>query len=306
MEAYLREIARTPLLTRQQEKDLARRIHGDDEADALAARNRLVSANLRLVVSIARHYVGHGLGIEDLIAEGNLGLFIAAERYDPARGTRFSTYATWWVRQAVAFALKRDARLIRVPSYVLEMLAKWLKQGQPGGDALLSLLPGSRQARSGGMAAREIRIKKAAEYIGHARKAINVSPFPVSDPDSDRTDEPADPRVPAPRELAADKEDVAAMAAALARLAEEDERAAMILRLRFGMGGGEPMTLKEIGARLGVTRECVRQNEGNAISRLRQIMGVDVPACRLSGWDRALARKAAAKRAKRAREKAGV
>lgn len=297
VETYLSEIAQTPLLKAAEERELARRIRGDDDGDALAARNHLVRANLRLVVNLARKWAGHGVDLEDLIAEGNLGLFEAARRYDPARGTRFSTYATHWIKQAVRRTVEDDARNIRVPSYLLEMVRKWLAAGQPTGEGLLARMPASWRKDAGRTKARTDRAAAIANRIAAARKAMFAGP--LGGADDERAAEPADPRVPDPCHGVTVGEDREALTLALGRLTEEDARGATVLRLRVGLDGEPEMTLKQIGERLGITRERVRQIEGMALNRLRELMHVEVPACRLTGYDRALTR------AKRVRKPAG-
>ncbi len=307
LEVYLREIGRTPLLSAAEERGLAGRIRGDDAADALAARDHLVLANLRLVVRIARNHLRRGLDLADLIAEGNLGLFVAAERYDPDRGTRFSTFASYWIWQAIGEALRNTTKAIKVPCYLQDVLSKWLAAGRPQDDRLLAMMPKSWQAqRRGGPTRRARSARRVAANVNAALAALHVDSF-SGDAAGNAPGEPADPHPDPldPHGLPADESD---LALGLHQLAREDARLAQVLRLRHGLDDGQSkgMTLREIGAVLGVTRERVRQIEADALDRLRDLMGVGVPPELRSYTKRRREHKAEGRRATRAKAKAGA
>jgi RNA polymerase primary sigma factor len=255
-DSYLIEIDDTPLLTAQEERDLAARIEDGD----LAARDQLVRANLRLVVSIARTYVGKGLAVEDLIGEGNMGLLRAAEGYDPAAGTRFATYATYWIRQSIRRALSRDANTLRLPSYMWTLLAKWHRA-----SAVLRRDLG-RSATNEEIATEVGLSKRQARAV---QKAISVLTSGQSSGVSERDnviDQLTSNRCGCPLEELNEAEEVQG---AMESLAELDERESAIIRLRFGLDGESPVTLKEVGERMGYTKERIRQIEREALAKLR-------------------------------------
>lgn len=256
LETYLREINETALLTAREEKELAWAIaDGDGEA-----RDRMVRANLRLVVNIARGYTGKGLPLQDLIEEGNLGLLRAVEGFDPDMNTRFSTYASYWIKQSIKRALINSAKTIRIPAYMVELLSKWRKATAKLQDELDRTPTSEEVANYLGMPKKKLRmVKKAIQLYNTA-------------PQTDNHDEGwslgemiADDRTPAPEENLLDGDSLNHV---YRMLDEMEPREATILRLRFGLGDTTPKTLKEIGEILGLTRERVRQIEGESLKRL--------------------------------------
>jgi RNA polymerase primary sigma factor len=256
LETYLREINEVRLLSAEEEKELAHRIsRGDNDA-----RDRMIRANLRLVVNIARHYTGKGLSLQDLIEEGNLGLLRAVEGFDPSMGTRFSTYASYWIKQSIKRALVNTAKPIRIPAYMVELLCKWRRMQAELQDRL-GRLPTVEEIA----AALELPKKKLA-IVKKAIKVYNLVP---------QTDQPEngwslgemlmDERTRAPdvEMLEADN-----LKLVMLRLDAMDKREATVLRMRFGLNDAPPKTLKEIGESLGLTRERVRQIENEALGKL--------------------------------------
>lgn len=256
LETYLREINETALLTADEELELAAQIAEGD----VMARDRMVRANLRLVVNIARGYTGKGLALQDLIEEGNLGLLRAVEGFDPTVGTRFSTYASYWIKQSIKRALINSAKTIRIPAYMVELLSKWRRATARLSEELGRTPTNEEVARVLGLPKKKLPI---------IRKAIKIS---NGTPQSDQSDAGwslgemvMDDRRKSPDEELLDHD---ILRHAMELLGTLEEREATVLKLRFGLGGVEPRTLKEIGAELGLTRERVRQIETEALRRL--------------------------------------
>jgi len=263
LETYLREINEVALLNANEEKALAHRIADGDNS----AREHMVRANLRLVVNIARGYVGKGLALQDLIEEGNLGLLRAVEGFDPLVGTRFSTYASYWIKQSIKRALVNTAKPIRIPAYMVELLFKWRRAGADLQDRF------GRPATVDEIAAELGLPKKKLAIVKKAIKVYNLVP---------QSDHPEngwslgemlmDERTRAP-----DVEMIEAdnLRLVLRRLEEMDKREAIVLKMRFGLNDAPPKTLKEIGESLGLTRERVRQIENEALGKLSATFAAD-------------------------------
>ncbi len=263
---YLAEIARIPLLTREEEQALARRVQAGDEA----AKQRLVEANLRLVVQIARRYLNRGLPLPDLIEEGNLGLLRAVEKFEPQRGTRFSTYATWWIRQAVTRALANQARTIRLPVHVELLLARYVREQSRLTQTLGRTPTAEELAQALGTSAREIaELEEVRQHpVSLDAPAGGESSATLGDLIADRATMPSETLV----DLFRDRADLASVLDDLAA----NERT--VLRRRFGLEGDPPETLETIGQRLGLSRERVRQLEGAGLRKLRALLtarGID-------------------------------
>jgi RNA polymerase primary sigma factor len=254
---YLRSIGTVQLLTAEQEVELAKRIERGD----MGAKRHMVEANLRLVVSIAKSYLGRGLSFLDLIQEGSLGLIRAVEKFDYRRGYKFSTYATWWIRQAVTRALADKSRTIRIPVHMVEKLNRVVHVERNLVQRLGREPEPHEIGAELGWTARDVR------------EVLRVSQMPVSlekpvgdEDDSELGDFVADEQTESPFETASDnlqREDVKRALAALPRRDREG------LELRYGLNGRRPMTLEEVGDAFGVTRERIRQIENNTLKRLK-------------------------------------
>ncbi|HYB71426.1 MAG TPA: sigma-70 family RNA polymerase sigma factor [Candidatus Bathyarchaeia archaeon] len=257
---YLQEISRVKLLTAEQEQALARRV----QAGEAEAERQLVEANLRLVVKIARRYLHRGLSLLDLIEEGNVGLLHAARKFRPDRGARFSTYATWWIRQAVVRALANQARTIRLPVHVELLLSQYLRQR----NALTQKL--GRQPTVEEVAAAMGRPAAQLEQLESLRQhPISLDKPAGTDRKGNLSETVQDPN-------AGPGVDVGAVLRARTDLAgvlqDLPDRERTVVTLRFGLAGEPSMTLEAIGARLGLTRERVRQIEVAALERLRRLL----------------------------------
>ena len=261
IESYLREINETPLLKAEEEKQLAYRIEdGDSEA-----RDHLVRANLRLVVNIARSYQGKGLALQDLIAEGNLGLLRAVEGYDPSMNTRFSTYASFWIKQSMKRAVVNTAKTVRLPAYMVQLLTEWLRAPRPAFTRSWA-----RTATEDEIADRLKLPKKKLNIIKKAIRIYNAGPQgEVEDTGWSIDDLAMDNLSHTPDAQMMHSDDLHQVLHLLDSL---EDREATVLRLRFGLNGQEPMTLKEIGGCLDLTRERVRQIEREALGKLHEML----------------------------------
>ncbi len=257
LETYLREINETALLSAEEEKELARRIAEGD----IEARDRMVRANLRLVVNIARSYVGKGLALQDLIEEGNLGLLRAVEGFDPNMNTRFSTYASYWIKQSIKRALVNTAKTIRIPAYMVELLAKWRRATHRLQDELGRPPTHDEIARYMGLPRKKLNIIKKAIRIYNALPQHD----PVAEDGWGLDEILLDSRAKTPDTTMIETDDLKMV---MELLQQMDEREAAVLRMRFGLDDDQPKTLKEIGERLGLTRERVRQIENEALAKL--------------------------------------
>ncbi len=256
LETYLREINETRLLTADEEKMLARLIAKGD----VMARDRMVRANLRLVVNIARGYTGKGLGLQDLIEEGNLGLLRAVEGFDPEMGTRFSTYASYWIKQSIKRALINSAKTIRIPAYMIELLSKWRRATVRLTDELRRNPTPEEIARVLGLPKRKLPIIKKAIQIYNSTPQTDQSEAGWS-----LGEMVMDERARSPEQELLEND---VMKHVKEMILDLDEREAIVLKMRFGLKDTETHTLKEIGEKLGLTRERVRQIETEALRKL--------------------------------------
>ena len=254
---YLKEIGKVPLLSAEEEIELAKRMENGDQE----AKKRLAEANLRLVVSIAKRYVGRGMLFLDLIQEGNLGLIKAVEKFDYSKGYKFSTYATWWIRQAITRAIADQARTIRIPVHMVETINKLIRVSRQ----LLQEL------------GREPTPEEISEEMGmpvdRVREILKISQEPVSletpigeEEDSHLGDFIQDDNVPVPAEAASFTLLREQLVEVLGTLTEREQK---VLRLRFGLDDGRARTLEEVGKEFNVTRERIRQIEAKALRKLR-------------------------------------
>lgn len=254
---YLKEIGKVPLLSAEEEIELAKRMADGDEE----AKKRLAEANLRLVVSIAKRYVGRGMLFLDLIQEGNLGLIKAVEKFDYQKGFKFSTYATWWIRQAITRAIADQARTIRIPVHMVETINRTIRV--------------SRQLLQ--QYGREPKAEEIAKEMGvpveRVREILKISQEPVSletpvgeEDDSHLGDFIQDNNIPVPAEEAAYTLLREQLEEVMETLTEREEK---VIRLRYGLGDGRPRTLEEVGKEFNVTRERIRQIEAKALRKLR-------------------------------------
>jgi RNA polymerase primary sigma factor len=264
LETYLREINETPLLSAEEEKDLAIRIKKFSD---IQARDHMVRANLRLVVNIARSYTGKGLALQDLIEEGNLGLLRAVEGFDPTMNTRFSTYASYWIKQSIKRALVNTAKTIRIPAYMVELLAKWRRANAKLQEELGRTPTQEEIARSLNLPRKKLNIIKKAIRVYNSAPQTDQAETGWS------LDEMLmDGNIKMPDTEMVEADDVHHVLDLLERM---DKREAAVLRMRFGLDGEPEKTLKEIGECLGLTRERVRQIESEALAKLSEGMNAD-------------------------------
>ncbi len=258
---YLREIGDIPLLSQEEELELAQKaVKGDKKA-----KDKLAESNMRLVVSIAKKYSGRGLDFLDLIQEGNTGLLRAVEKFDPEKGFKFSTYATWWIRQAITRAIADQARTIRIPVHMVETINKVMRTKRRLTQELNREPSDAEVAEAMGMDAEKI------EYVMRIRQDIASLDASVGrDGDDDESvlgDFIEDSERDSPEEATANQILKEQIAEILTTLSEREQK---IIRLRFGIGGGRPHTLEEVGNEFSVTRERIRQIEAKALAKLRK------------------------------------
>ena len=254
---YLKEIGKVPLLTAQEEIDLAKRMEAGDEY----AKQKLCEANLRLVVSIAKKYVGRGMLFLDLIQEGNLGLIKAVDKFDWTKGYKFSTYATWWIRQAITRSIADQARTIRIPVHMVETINKLIRVSR-------QLLQEEGREPTPDEIAEEmgISVEKVREILKIAQEPVSLETPIGEEEDSHLGDFISDDDAPAPAEAAAFSMLKEQLVDVLGTLTEREQK---VLKLRFGLEDGRARTLEEVGKKFDVTRERIRQIEAKALRKLR-------------------------------------
>ena len=254
---YLKEIGKVPLLSAEEEIEYAKRMEQGDEE----AKKRLAEANLRLVVSIAKRYVGRGMLFLDLIQEGNLGLIKAVEKFDYRKGYKFSTYATWWIRQAITRAIADQARTIRIPVHMVETINKLVRVSRQ----LLQEL-GREPSPEEIAEAMDIPVERVREIQKISQEPVSLETPIGEEEDSHLGDFIQDDNVPVPAEAAASTLLKEQLVEVLGTLTEREQK---VLRLRFGMDDGRARTLEEVGREFNVTRERIRQIEAKALRKLR-------------------------------------
>ena len=254
---YLKEMGKVPLLTADEEIEIARRVENGDES----AREKLAEANLRLVVSIAKRYVGRGMLFLDLIQEGNLGLIKAVEKFDYTKGYKFSTYATWWIRQAITRAIADQARTIRIPVHMVETIHK-LSRVKRQLVQMLGRDPSVDEIAE----AMDVSIERVREIIKIAQDPVSLETPIGEEEDSHLGDFIPDDDIPLPSDAAAATLLREQLMQVLSSLTPREEK---VLRLRFGIDDGRQRTLEEVGKEFNVTRERIRQIEAKALRKLR-------------------------------------
>ncbi len=261
LQLYLREIGQVKLLTPQEELALGKRIRKGDQG----AREQMIKANLRLVVKIARDYENMGLPLLDLINEGNVGLMKGVERFDPAKGAKLSTYASWWIKQAIRRALATQSKTIRLPEHVVDKVAHIRRAEHKLSEALERGPTDEELAEELGLTPKKVR-----EYRDAARATVSLdAPLAEDDESRHRDEVVADSHVAAPFDNLVKASDAALMREAFATLSPREQD---ILNLRFGLKDDSPLTLEEIGQRYRLTRERIRQIESEGLKKLRTRM----------------------------------
>lgn len=264
LEVYLKQINESKLLTAQEECQLARAIRSSDPEEAWKARDRMIRSNLRLVVNIAKNFSGRALQLSDLIEEGNLGLLRAVEGFDPDQGSRFSTYASWWIKQSIKRALMNAGQPIHIPAYMVDEITRW-KQASVYLEDCLGRPPSSEEVAD--------HLKTSPKRMGiikHALKAMaSGAQLPEDDSNVDWSQNLPDDKVPSPEEKLLDESEEQMIRDLLNSI---DQREATVLRMRYGLDGEEAKTLKQIGQEIGLTRERVRQIERDALQKLEEYL----------------------------------
>ena len=266
LELYLHQINEVQLLAREEEKKLGWRIINDSDP---SAKEHMIRANLRLVVSIGKRYLGRGLTLGDLIEEGNIGLIRAVEGFDPAHGARFSTYASWWIKQSIKRMLINATQPVHIPAYMVDLINRYRDTLRTLTDELGHAPTNQEVAHQMEMPLKKLNAVRRAQRASSGRKPSPIGGEPLSlsevfeDENSKRPDEEVEQR-----ETIKD---------ILGFLGQLDHRDARVLRLRFGLEGQDPLTLKEIGSVIGLTRERVRQIEIESLRRLRERMQNGTP-----------------------------
>jgi RNA polymerase primary sigma factor len=270
---YFRDIAATDLLDAEEERALAHRVaHGDVEA-----RNHMVRANLRFVVKMARQYTGRGVSLDDLIQEGNLGLIQAVQRFDPDRNVRFTTYAGWWVWQAIIHALEQSASIIRLPGWIIDLVRKWRRKSVQLGDQLGHRPADEEIAKALHLSPKQVRTIQKALRIYDPQN----TPLPSAGIGNDAADasNPLDFAAQA-KEFTAEIEQADELQQVRHFIERLPAQEAAVVRMHFGMDGNDLMNLAEIGKRLGVTRERIRQVKSQAMAKLHTWLSEERAASR--------------------------